>query len=146
MTTTKTQSAALDSLLLVNEALGEKRDKIFASVMAHGRDVDRSESNEIFARYEQINSVLHANVLEILGHGPGYGTMIMVPSGCDLRVADYHGGDTWVLTSDGLPVQPKSWHKGVETEAVVRYERWTLLGMAAHGYCDPVSRNLVQSG
>jgi hypothetical protein len=53
-----------------------------------------------------------------------------------------------VLTSDGRFVPtPLRWHEGAsDIDGWVYYERWTPEGRVAHGYVDPETRRLVQSG
>jgi hypothetical protein len=59
--------------------------------------------------------------------------------------------DTFTATQDGRHVNnPLGWHKGAEAGEWIYYERYTfengVLRMAAHGYVDSASRQLLQAG
>lgn len=52
-----------------------------------------------------------------------------------------------LLTEDGLPASTNEWHTGDEHGDSVYVERWDGPGRRTfHGYVDPVSRKLVQTG
>lgn len=53
--------------------------------------------------------------------------------------------DEVLLTSDGRIAFPEYWHTGPETGEAIAYERWTA-DHRTHGFVDPGTRRLVQSG
>lgn len=63
-----------------------------------------------------------------------------------MTVGDVTDWTDVVLTADGGRVD-NAWHVGPESGTPVRYERWSVLvGRKAHGYVDPRSRRIVQTG
>ena len=50
------------------------------------------------------------------------------------------------LTADGRRYDRNGWHEGPDSADWVYVERWGIAGREFHGYVDPVSRKLTQSG
>jgi hypothetical protein len=51
-----------------------------------------------------------------------------------------------LLTEDGRGADIFTWHTGEQTGESVYVERWTPAGRTFHGYVDPASRQVVQTG
>ena len=114
-------------------------------------EVIRSGTNSpgFWTRYEAAAIDVNATLRIALPYIEAPGVVVhtvdgpMVVAAVDRPTAD---DVRWTLTVDGGPALI-DWHAGLESdESPVRYERWTMAGRLSHGYVDPASRRIVQTG
>lgn len=163
-TTTQTPGQqAVTAALAANQAAADQAQAAAAALYVDGRFAG---TDATFAAYQDANARLMGTVATlaqaltthmldgVLDDGPRAYDLptlrVHTPDQRNMRVSEVLGKGAIVLTQDGRRADTSAWHRtdvdGPATGDDVFVERYSAAGREFHGYVDPVSRKLTQTG